>query len=328
MKPLQSPFTSEHFKLHQFAPGVFAAIAVPGGGAYSNAGIIDIGGQTLIFDAFDTPPAAQDLYQAQKEYASNDRVSILLSHHHSDHRIGIQVFPGRFPVISTRKTRQLVYESENNPDYSPEQELLEMGTYRESLLSQLESQKDPRWQTNLKASISHLDKFIDAIPSIKIRFPDQTFEREITFYGSEITAHLVHAGSGHTSSDSYLLFPQQKVAFIGDIGFFECHPYLQDCNPDGLRAILRMLLEMDVETFIPGHGPPGSKKDLVLLVEYLDTLEEIAQRSVAAGVPEQELPEIDIPAPFDRWSFGINRFEPNIRYFCERVAPSQPLDSG
>lgn len=328
MKPLQSPFSSEHFKLHQFAPGVFAAIAVPGGGAYSNAGIIDIGGQTLIFDAFDTPPAAQDLYQAQKEYASNDRVSILLSHHHSDHRIGLQVFPGRFPVISTRKTRQLVYESENDPDYSPEQELLEMGTYRESLLSQLESQKDPRWQTNLKASISHLDKFIDAIPSIKIRFPDQTFEREITFYGSEITAHLVHAGSGHTPSDSYLLFPQQKVAFIGDIGFFECHPYLQDCDPDGLRAILRVLLEMDVETFIPGHGPPGSKKDLVLLVEYLDTLEEIAQQSVAAGVLEQELPEIDIPAPFDRWSFGINRFEPNIRFFYERVAPSQPLDSG
>jgi hypothetical protein len=32
------------------APGVYAAIAAPGGAAYSNAGIIDLGDKTLVFD--------------------------------------------------------------------------------------------------------------------------------------------------------------------------------------------------------------------------------------------------------------------------------------
>ena len=38
--------TSAHFELKQIAEGVYAAIAVAGGGARSNAGIIDLGDHT------------------------------------------------------------------------------------------------------------------------------------------------------------------------------------------------------------------------------------------------------------------------------------------
>ena len=51
--------TSAHFELKQLAEGVYAAIAVAGGGARSNAGIIDLGDHTLIFDTFLTPTAAE-----------------------------------------------------------------------------------------------------------------------------------------------------------------------------------------------------------------------------------------------------------------------------
>ena len=55
---------SDHFELVQVAEGVHAAIARPGGAAFSNAGIVDLGDLTLVFDTFETPVAARDLKAA------------------------------------------------------------------------------------------------------------------------------------------------------------------------------------------------------------------------------------------------------------------------
>jgi len=43
---------SKHFTLHQLAEGVYAAIATDGGAACCNAGLIDLGGQVVVFDTF------------------------------------------------------------------------------------------------------------------------------------------------------------------------------------------------------------------------------------------------------------------------------------
>jgi cyclase len=58
--------TSKHFELHRLTEGVYAAIATPDGLAYSNAGIIDLGNQVIIFDTFESILAAQDLHTASK----------------------------------------------------------------------------------------------------------------------------------------------------------------------------------------------------------------------------------------------------------------------
>ena len=55
---------SRHFTLHELGEGIYAAIHKPGGWAQSNAGIIDIGDRTLVFDAFLSPRASQDLLAA------------------------------------------------------------------------------------------------------------------------------------------------------------------------------------------------------------------------------------------------------------------------
>jgi glyoxylase-like metal-dependent hydrolase (beta-lactamase superfamily II) len=76
---------SEHFELKQVAEGVYAAIGIAGGAAYSNAGIIDLGGQTLIFDAFHTPQAAEDLLAAAKDLTGRSATYVVNGHNHADH---------------------------------------------------------------------------------------------------------------------------------------------------------------------------------------------------------------------------------------------------
>ena len=54
-----STFTSRHFNLEQLADGVYAAIHAEEGWAICNAGIIDLGDRTLVFDSFMSPQAAR-----------------------------------------------------------------------------------------------------------------------------------------------------------------------------------------------------------------------------------------------------------------------------
>lgn len=61
---MSGEFYSKHFDLERVGDGVFAAIAKEGGGAVGNAGFVDLGEQTIVFDTFNSPQAAEDLKRA------------------------------------------------------------------------------------------------------------------------------------------------------------------------------------------------------------------------------------------------------------------------
>jgi cyclase len=77
--------TSEHFDLKPLADGIYAAIAIEGSAARSNAGIIDLGEQTLIFDTFDSVRAAEDLRAAAEHLTGREATCVIISHAHADH---------------------------------------------------------------------------------------------------------------------------------------------------------------------------------------------------------------------------------------------------
>ena len=76
---------SKHFELHQLAEGTFAAIAKDGGSAICNSGIVDLGGQVVVFDTFLTPQAALDLRHATEELFGRAPHIVVNSHYHNDH---------------------------------------------------------------------------------------------------------------------------------------------------------------------------------------------------------------------------------------------------
>ena len=75
---------SRHFELVQLTDGVYAAIHKKGGHAICNAGVIDLGTETLIFDTFMTPQAAEDLLKAVKSLELPSIKYVINSHHHND----------------------------------------------------------------------------------------------------------------------------------------------------------------------------------------------------------------------------------------------------
>ena len=80
-------------------------IATEGGAGFSNAGLVDLGDQTLVFDAFENPQAAEDLLKAPILLTHRRPATVIISHLHPDHWGGLQVFAGS-AILSTSATRQ------------------------------------------------------------------------------------------------------------------------------------------------------------------------------------------------------------------------------
>lgn len=73
----------------------------------SNAGIIDMGGFTLVFDTFNPPQAGRDLREAALYLLAQPIGYVVNSHWHGDHVCGNQCFPG-VSIVSSARTRELM----------------------------------------------------------------------------------------------------------------------------------------------------------------------------------------------------------------------------
>ncbi len=315
---------SKHFSLERLAEGVYAAIHKPGGGAFANAGIIDLGDSTLLVDAFDTLAAGGDLRRAAEDLFQRPVETIALTHPHSDHWVGASAFEASTVLLASETTRQVTLEwgAEMVQDYQDraawEDELQE-------LEEQLHSEQDERVRAGLEKSILRTRYTLAEMEQFQPRYADQTFEDKVVFQGSKREAEFCSLGGGHSEDDAVLLLPQEKIAFIGDIGFFGTQPFLGFCDLDLYREQLYFFQETDWKILVPGHGPVGGKNNVDLQLEYFDVLQELVGRVAQRGGSFEEALQIILPAPFDRWLMGgMGMFEVNVRYMFARAGGEAP----
>jgi cyclase len=320
MKRNQDLPASEHFELTQLADGVYAAIALPGSKAFSNAGIIDLGDQTLIFDAFETPAAAADLRSAAEQLTGQPVSYLIISHCHADHWGGNQAFAPETSIITTDAIRAEMPDAmgwmidlKENP--AELEEAIQEDTER------LETEADGRKRASLLASIARMTGWQEILPTFELRYPEQTFSGKLTFYGTRRTAELVEVAPAHTTSDAYLSLPDDRIVFIGDLGFLQSQPFMVYCEPQAWASQLEQMEQFDVETFVPGHGPLGTKVDLALQRQYITLLEDLVAQAVSEGLTPEETLLKTLPPPFDGWvNASMVRWEANVRSSHERLS--------
>lgn len=133
-------------------------------------------------------------------------------------------------------------------------------------------------------------------------------------------------GVGHTVCDTILVLPEDKIAFIGDLGFFKTHPYLGDCNPEEWIATLDELAVSKINIFVPGHGPVGTKADLQALKTYILTLQALTASVVNCGGSEDDAASQPVPDFASDWA-GFGRFERSMRYLYQRQINKDNTDN-
>ena len=117
---------------------------------------------------------------------------------------------------------------------------------------------------NTKANMAKLDAFKGAKASF---LPKRTYKDKMTLGGGKDRIDLYYFGAGHTSGDTWVVFPAIRVLQTGDMFAWKDAPVLDRANGgSGVefpKTIAKALATIkDVDTVIPGHSPVMTPKDL------------------------------------------------------------------
>ena len=307
--------SSRHFRLEPLAPGVCAAIAEPDGHALCNAGIVDLGGSSLVFDAMLTPEAGAALGRAAEELTGG-RVGLLVnSHYHGDHVRG-NAAVGAVHVVSTRRTRDLLLERGRPQFESDRREVV-------AELAQLRRGELGRDDEDRRVLAGWFEGIAATPENFELRPPDLTFEEELVVHGPRRSARILTFGGGHSPSDTLVYLPEDRIVFLGDLLSVGFHPSLSDGEPEAFVRILDRVRALGAEQALPGHGPVGGDREIGEMRRYITSMLDLAG-AAKGGEGDAAAPgPARLPAPFDRWLLSTI-YEENVRFVLGRAAARRP----
>jgi glyoxylase-like metal-dependent hydrolase (beta-lactamase superfamily II) len=181
------------------------------------------------------------------------------THYHSDHTFGNQSF--ECPILSSEACKRRMEEGPAS------------FWSRGEIASAME--EDPMLKVEWK--------------DLEITPPTMTFSerKEYDFEGVKVVFEKV---GGHTDCSSVAVFPDYHAVFTGDLVFSGVYPtILRDGNPLELVKVLKNVVKMDVDTYIPGHGVTCGQEVLYDLMDYWSCLIVQGTDLVNSGKTQREI---------------------------------------
>ncbi len=296
--------------LTKLAEGVFVSVVNPDGNAVGNAGVVVLSRAVLVYDTHFTPEAGQALLTKIQAVTPKPVRYLVNSHFHSDHMHGNQSFPRAQYIFASNNGRRDILQKDI-PSMSravaavqaqidrmrKDAAALQNAAVREALLRQAAVRKES----------------LDRLLRLRIIPPTVTFDDTLVIQDGPREVRLIYLGVGHTDGDIVLFLPAEKVVFLGDLFFNSAFPNTQDANLLAWMKTLEEVLKLEAEKFVPGHGSPGTRKEIKEFLEYLEELKTIVASAVARGDSlEQLLRETPIPSRYSSYRFP-NFFPSNLQ---------------
>jgi len=309
------PYKSKNFTVQQLAPHVWAAIQNDKGGhAICNAGIVDLGDRTLVFDAFINSDAAKELKQTAEELTKHPVTFLVNSHYHDDHIRGNQAFMPGATIISTERTKTDMQKTE------PDEQAWARKNTAASLQKAIRNEQQATGKEKEEALmwVGYYEAISQSLPGLKSYFPSLTFKDSLWIHGTSTEVLLIEC-SGHTFSDAVMILPHEGIAFMGDLLFVERHPYLGDGDPESWKKNLEKLYnDNTLKTFVPGHGPVAGRVSLQTIITYINDVQQLATDAVKNGTPDSVFAKTAVLPKYKDWWYG--RFYPaNLDFVYERA---------
>ena len=181
------------WRVQELAGGVFAVLHEPGAPLFANAGLVDLGDTTLLFDTGMTPAGARALCALAVELTGRAPSLVVNSHYHNDHVWGNCAVPASAQILATGQTRKLIQSAEAGEfaairDAAPEK--------RERLAGRLAGERSAAKRTELQWRLNYYEAICAALPELALRLPVVTFEQSVTFFGTRRSVELLTLGGG------------------------------------------------------------------------------------------------------------------------------------
>jgi len=138
---------------------------------------------------------------------------------------------------------------------------------------------------NTKANMAKMDAF----KGEKAQFlPKKTFKDKLSLGSGKDRIDLYYFGAGHTSGDTFVVFPALRVLHTGDMFAWKDGPRCDLPNGGSCISYPQTLAKAvanikDVDTVIPGHSPMQTLKDLQEYQRFTADLSAHAQAAMKSG---------------------------------------------
>ncbi len=246
--------------LNEVGNGCLAYLQGDGGWGWSNAGLIVGDGASLLVDTLFDLVITQDMLDAMADHTRAAPIdTVVNTHANGDHCYGNQLV-GDAQIVSSSATA------------------FEMAEVPPALLAALNADQGATGE--LFRSFFGEFRF----EGIEPRFPDRTFNGRLELEVGGRTVELIEVGPAHTAGDTIVVVPDAKVVYTGDILFVGGTPIVWAGPLSNWVAACDLLLGMDVEQVVPGHGPITDKAGVAAVRDYLVFVEREATVRHAAGL--------------------------------------------
>lgn len=280
-------------RLEELADGVFAYIQPDGGWCVSNAGILlepGRGGGPVLVDTAATQERARAMRTTLGRLTPEAPRLIVNTHFHGDHTFGNSVLAGPGTVVVAHERTRT--------------EMAAAGLALTGLWPDVE------WG------------------GIELLLPDLTYRQSLTLHQGERRVELIHPGPAHTTNDTLVWLPGERVLFAGDVVLPGCTPFVLMGSVAGSLAALELMRKLEPRTVVGGHGPVSGPEALTRTEEYFRRLLEQAAEGRAAGLTPLQYAREAGPGPYGDLR-DPERFVANLHRAYSELAGEElghPLD--
>ena len=246
--------------LHELGNNCYAYLQPNGSWGWSNAGLIVGEGTSLLVDTlFDLKLTAEMLAQMAPLAATAPINTVVNTHANGDHCYGNQLVSSAEIIASERAAHEM---SEVPP----------------ALLAGLNS--DPG-ETGVLFRQFFGEFHFDGI---ELTLPTRTFNGRLDLTVGGRPVELLEVGPAHTAGDTLVYVPDAQTIYTGDILFIGGTPIVWAGPLSNWIAACDLMLGMDIETVVPGHGPLTDKSGIMQVRDYLTYIDTEATARFHAGM--------------------------------------------
>ncbi len=265
------------FELKSIAAGVQVAFKpAPHRLVDSNITIIEAEDCRIIIDAYDNLEKAKSLVEKLKAQSQKPVCYVINTHWHSDHTLANAIYRKAFPEIKAFVGHQ------NLPELmrSRTREQLSEKAAKWAEAIERAKQKFLKDKTNaeLKQDIEKAEAILVELEGLEIIPPSLTFTDELELPVKGIKVQLLNFGDAHTTADTIVFLPEQKLLIAGDL--FDHLPFAGHGYPTPWLKVLNQVELLNFEKVVPGHGTLQTGKAELHLIQRL--LREAIDRAAIA----------------------------------------------
>ncbi|MDH3579186.1 MAG: MBL fold metallo-hydrolase [Hyphomicrobiales bacterium] len=256
--------------LYDLGQDLFAWMVPNGSWGEANAGLVTGRGESLLIDTLWDVPKTSNMLEAMSPVLERAPLAACVNTHaDGDHFWGNQLLGDIDTVTSERARTEMNH-------HKPASLLAFERLGR--VLARLPGKKTRAAGRYFKAMCAPYD-FASVTHTPAARSFTGTLELSVG--GREV--RLIEVGPAHTQGDLIVHVADAKALFAADILFIDCTPVMWAGPVANWLKALDLILDLDVTTIVPGHGPITDKDGVKQVRDYWDFTAQAAKKQFDAG---------------------------------------------